>query len=474
VTHYDLVIIGTGSGNSIPGPDFDDWNIAIVENGIFGGTCLNVGCIPTKMFVYPAEIAEGIVEGPPLGVHATLDRVDWKSMRDRIFGRIDPIAAGGKAYREGDECPNITVYTGTGTFTGTKTLHIDLADGTTEDITADQFVIAAGSRADVPDIPGLDTVRYHTSDTVMRIEDVPRRVVIVGSGYIAAEFGHVFASFGSEVTQIARGPLLLRHHDEDISRAFTEAASARYDVRLNTQVTSAAPGPTGGDGVVLQLDGPDGVATLEADLLLVATGRIPNGDRLNVAATGVQLDDEGRVVVDEYQRTAVTGIWALGDVSTEHQLKHVANHETRVVAHNLAHPDSLITSDHRFVPGAVFSHPQIASVGLTEQQARDRGVEYVTARRDYGGVAAGWAREDTTGFCKVIADPVTGQLLGVHIIGPEAATVIQPAITAMHFSIPAHDLARGQYWIHPALPEVLENALLALPEPTGEGSPDSR
>ena len=474
MTHYDLVIIGTGSGNSIPGPDFDDWNIAIVENGIFGGTCLNVGCIPTKMFVYPAEIAEGIVEGPPLGIHATLDRVDWKSMRDRIFGRIDPIAAGGKAYREGDECPNITVYTGTGTFTGTKTLHIDLADGTTEDITADQFVIAAGSRADVPDIPGLDTVRYHTSDTVMRIEDVPRRVVIVGSGYIAAEFGHVFASFGSEVTQIARGPLLLRHHDEDISRAFTEAASARYDVRLNTQVTSAAPGPTGGDGVVLQLDGPDGVATLEADLLLVATGRIPNGDRLNVAATGVQLDDEGRVVVDEYQRTAVTGIWALGDVSTEHQLKHVANHETRVVAHNLAHPDSLITSDHRFVPGAVFSHPQIASVGLTEQQARDRGVEYVTARRDYGGVAAGWAREDTTGFCKVIADPVTGQLLGVHIIGPEAATVIQPAITAMHFSIPAHDLARGQYWIHPALPEVLENALLALPEPTGEGSPDSR
>jgi mycothione reductase len=470
VTHYDLVIIGTGSGNSIPGPDFDNWTIAIVENGVFGGTCLNVGCIPTKMFVYPAEIAEGAVEGAPLGVHATLDRVDWKSMRDRIFGRNDPIAAGGKAYREGDECPNITVYTGTGTFTGHKALHIDLADGSTQDITADRFVLAAGSRADIPDIPGLDSVRYHTSDTVMRIEDLPGRVVIVGSGYIAAEFGHVFASFGSEVTQIARGPVLLRHHDQDISRAFTEAASARYDVRLNTTVTSAAPGPAGGDGVVLQLDGPDGTATLEADLLLIATGRHPNGDELNVTATGVQLGDGGRVVVDEYQQTAVTGIWALGDISTEHQLKHVANHEARVVAHNLAHPDSPIASDHRFVPGAVFSHPQIGTVGITEQQAQQRGIAYVTARRDYGGVAAGWAREDTTGFCKVIADPASGQLLGVHIIGPEAATVIQPAITAMHFQIPAHDLARGQYWIHPALPEVLENALLALPQPTGESA----
>ena len=469
--HYDLVIIGTGSGNSIPGPDFDEWRIAIVEEGIFGGTCLNVGCIPTKMFVYPAEIAEGVADGRPLGVHATLERVDWKSMRDRIFGRIDPIAASGKAYREGGECPNVTVYTGHARFTGHKRLRVDLEGGGTDEITADRFVIAAGSRAVLPAIPGLEAVRYHTSDTVMRVEELPASVVIVGGGYIAAEFGHIFSSFGSAVTQIARSPLLLRHHDPDISRAFTDAAAARYDVRLRTTVTAARPSPAGGDGVLLDIAGPDGRSTVEADLLLVATGRRPNGDRLAVTATGVRLDEAGRVEVDEYQRTAVTGIFALGDVSTVHQLKHVANHEARVVAHNLAHPEDPITADHRFVPAAVFAHPQIATVGVTESEAMDRGIRYVAARRDYAGVAAGWAREDTSGFCKVIADPATGHLLGVHIIGPEAATVIQPAITAMHFQIPAHLLARGQYWIHPALPEVLENALLALPAPTGETPP---
>ena len=328
-------------------------------------------------------------------------------------------------------------------------------------------MLAAGSRAVVPDIPGLDAVRYHTSDTVMRIEELPERVVILGGGYIAAEFGHVFASFGSAVTHVARGAALLRHHDADISAAFTAAATARYDVRLHTTVTAVRPSPAGGDAAILHLDGPDGPSTVEADVLLIATGRHPNGDRLAVTETGVQLDRSGRVVVDEYQQTAVTGIFALGDISARNQLKHVANHEARVVAHNLAHPDAPIAADHRFVPSAVFAHPQIATVGITEQRARAHGIDYVTARRDYAGVAAGWAREDTTGFCKVIADPATGLLLGVHIIGPEAATVIQSAITAMHFGIPAHRLARGQYWIHPALPEVLENALLALPDPTG-------
>jgi mycothione reductase len=228
------------------------------------------------------------------------------------------------------------------------------------------------------------------------------------------------------------------------------------------------PSPGEHDAVLAEITGPDGEAsTVEADLLLIATGRRPNGDELGVAATGEELDAEGYVVVDEYQQTAVSGIWALGDICSHHQLKHVANHEARVVAHNLAHPDAPVEADHRFIPAAVFTHPQIATAGLTEQGASSAGVGYVVGRRDYGGVAAGWAREDTAGFCKVLADPETGMLLGVHIIGPEAATVIQPALTAMHFGIPAHELARGQYWIHPALPEVLENALLDLPEPRG-------
>ena len=464
--HFDLVIIGTGSGNSIPGPDFDRLSVAIVENRLFGGTCLNVGCIPSKMFEYPAEVAHALHGAGALGVDGHIENVDWAAMRDRIFGRIDPIAADGKRYRESDECPNITVYSGTGTFTGPKSMHVDLTDGGTTEITADSWVLAAGSRAVIPDIPGLDSVAYHTSDTVMRIDELPHRVVMIGGGYIAAEFGHVFASLGTKVTQVARGERLLRHLDTQVSQRYTEVAAARYDVHLRSTVSKVTP--AGDDGVLVQISGPDGAASeVEADLLLIATGRRPNGDELRVTATGVALDADGYVVVDEHQQTTAAGIWALGDVCSHHQLKHVANHEARVVAHNLAHPDHPVTADHRYIPAAVFTYPQIASAGLTEEEATAHGVPYVVGRRDYGGVAAGWAREDTTGFCKVLADPATGLLLGAHLIGPEAAALIQPALTAMQFGIPAHEFARGQYWIHPALPEVLENALLDLPVPTG-------
>ena len=222
-----------------------------------------------------------------------------------------------------------------------------------------------------------------------------------------------------------------------------------------------------GAGVELQFHTKDGPRTVEAEMLLVATGRRPNGAALGVAATGVELDRKGRVVVDEYQRTGVDGIYALGDISTEHQLKHVANHEATVVRHNLAHPDAPIRSDHRFVPAAVFTDPQIAAVGLTEQQAHAHGIPFAVKKQEYGGIAAGWAREDTTHFLKVLADPATGLLLGAHVIGPEAATVIQPLIQGMSFGQTAHDVARGQYWIHPALSELVENALLGLPAPTG-------
>ncbi len=166
--------------------------------------------------------------------------------------------------------------------------------------------------------------------------------------------------------------------------------------------------------------------------------------------------------VDEYQRTSVSHIWALGDVSSDYQLKHVANHEARVVAHNLAHPDDQIKSDHRFVPSAVFTRPQLASVGLTEAQAAEKHLDYVTAMQDYGGTAYGWAMDDTTSVCKLIADRGTGQLLGAHIMGEQAATLIQPLIQAMSFGLGVREMAHGQYWIHPALTEVVENALLKL------------
>ncbi|WP_104054714.1 MULTISPECIES: mycothione reductase [unclassified Arthrobacter] len=464
MTHFDLAIIGSGSGNSLITPDWDGRKVAVIDGGTFGGTCLNVGCIPTKMYVYPAQLAATGTDAARLGVDLTLDKVHWRDIRDRIFTRIDAISAGGRSYRA-DELENVTLYDSYVRFTSEHALETD--DG--QRITADQIVVAAGSRPVLPDIPGISLPQVHTSDTVMRIPELPERILIIGGGYIAAEFGFVFSAFGSTVTMAARSGPLLRAMDATVSERFTEAASEQWDVRLNTEVRSLVENPDG--SVQASLGGPEGESTLDIDLVLVATGRVPNTDRLGVEAAGFDLRPDGRLVVDEFQRVLkdgkpVEGVWGLGDVSSDFQLKHVANHEARTVAHNLVHPGDLLASDHRFVPSAVFSSPQIASVGMTEEEAcRDteaRGVELALAVQEYGSTAYGWAMEDSTGFVKLLAEKESGKLLGAHIVGHEASMLIQPLIQAMSFGLDASSMASGQYWIHPALTEVVENALLSL------------
>ncbi len=455
--HHDLVIVGTGSGNSVADDRFAHLDVAIVEEGTFGGTCLNVGCIPTKMFVHTADLASAARGSARFGVDAHVDDVRWSDARDRIFGRIDPIASAGERFRKTSD--HVTVYSEHATFTGHKQL--TLASG--DQVTADRFVIAAGSRAMVPDVPGLARLPWHTSDTIMRIDAVPTSLAILGGGVIAAEMAHVFSALGSKVTVIARSDLLLRAEDRDVARRFTDVVSSRWDVRLARIVTAAETGP---DGIRLHLSdalGQPDPRPVDAAMLLVATGRIPNSDTLQVEETGVATHADGRVVVNEFQATTVDGIFALGDVSSRYQLKHVANHEARVVQHNLLHPDDQMRADHRFVPYAIFSSPQIAAVGTTEQQLQASNAPYVASCASYADIAYGWAMEDTTGFAKLLADPTTGQLLGGHIIGPQASTLIQPVIQAMSFGLSARGLARGQYWIHPAMPEVVENALLNLP-----------
>lgn len=451
MTHYDLAVIGSGSGNTIVDESFADWKVAILEKGTFGGTCLNVGCIPTKMFVYPADLAYAAGHSGGLGVDTTFEKARWPEIRDRIFGRIDPISAAGRDWRASGHA-NVTLYEGHARFTDVHTLET----GTGDTITADHVVIATGSRPVLPDVPGLDQVPFHTSDTVMRIDDVPGRVLVLGGGFVAAEFAHVFSSFGAAVTVVNRSELMLRAEDHEVASRFTDLARRRWDLRTNTRITSVE---RHGDGVRAQLD--DG-GTVDADLLLVATGRRSNSDLLDLDRAGVRHDDRGLVVVDDHQRTNVEGIWALGDVSNPFQLKHVSNQEARVIRHNLLHPSDLISTDHVNVPSAVFSHPQVASIGLSETEAREQGLDYVVGRRDYGGTAYGWAMVDTDSFAKVLADRQTGLLIGAHLLGPQASSLIQPLIMAMSLGIPAHEVARGQYWIHPALTEVVENALLAL------------
>lgn len=455
---YDIAIIGTGSGNSILDDRFADKRVAMCEQGTFGGTCLNVGCIPTKMFVYAAEVAQTIRDAARYGIDASIERVRWDDIVSRIFGRIDPISVGGEDYRS--SAPNIDVYKQHTRFgpvqdDGRYLLHTDAG----EEFAADQVVIAAGARAVIPPAILECGARYYTSDTIMRIPELPAHLVIVGGGFVAAEFAHIFSSLGSRVTLIVRGSALLRHCDDVLCKRFTRIASSKWELHTHRNVVGAE---NHGSGVAVHLD--DG-HTVHADAMLVATGRVSNADQLDLEQAGVTVED-GLMVVDEHQRTTARGVFALGDVSSHYQLKHVANHEARVVQHNLLcdwdDTAAMAVADHRYVPSAVFTDPQIASVGLTENEAIAQGFKISTKIQDYGDVAYGWAMEDTTGIVKLIAERGTGRLLGAHIMGYQASSIIQPLIQAMSFGLSAPEMARGQYWIHPALPEVVENALLGL------------
>ena len=449
VQQFDLIIIGAGSGNSILTDDFADWNVAIVERDVFGGTCLNRGCIPSKMFIYPASIVETVRTAGPLGVDASVQAVDWPTIVDRVFGRIDPIAAGGEEYRR--SLDNVTVFSEDARFVGPK--QVQVGD---EVITAETIVLAAGARPRIPDIPGLADVDFHTSATIMRVPEPPKRLAILGGGFIACEMGHVFDAAGSDVTIINRSQHLLRAHDDEISEKFTEVFGKRFNLRCGEVPTQIR---TEGDEIVI--DFPTGEPVV-ADELLVAIGRIPNGEQLGVTATGVTLDDSGYVVADEHQRTVVDGIWALGDISNPMQLKHTANAETRVVAHNIHNPDDLQTVNYSGAPSAVFTHPQIATVGKTERELKAEGVNYIAHSQPYAATAYGWAMEDDYGFCKVICDADTRQLLGAHILGHEASLLIQQLVLGMRFGLTVDEMATGPLYIHPALSEVVEQALLEL------------
>ena len=287
--HFDLVIIGSGSGNSIADERFADWNVAFVEKGIgsassYGGTCLNVGCIPTKMLVHTADVAAAPGAGSRLGVDLELRDVRWRDIRDRIFGRIDAISDGGRRYRAAGS-DNVTLFEGEARFTGIKQLTVETADGP-ETLTADRFVVAAGGRPTTPDIPGIDATGFHTSDSVMRLDALPPRMIILGTGFVGAEFAHVFSALGVEVTVIGRSGRLLRAEDVDVSERFTELAAERWDVRLNRKALAAE---RDGDVVRLHLEGPDGAETVEAEQLLVAVGREPNSDLIDAETGGLRL-----------------------------------------------------------------------------------------------------------------------------------------------------------------------------------------
>ena len=347
----------------------------------------------------------------------------------------------------------MTLIEGTGRFTASKVLDVE-----GRVIRAEHILLAAGSRPVVPPIPGLVETGFHTSDSIMRLDGLPEHLGIIGGGFIAVEMGHVFAGLGSKVTLMNRSHTLLRGFDGDIAARFTEVFAQRVDLHLGhvpTAVTRLADGrisiTCAGEEVVV-------------DELLVATGREPNSDLLDVDIAGIECHHHGTVKVDDTMATNVEGIWAIGDIANSYQLKHLANAEAAVAFWNIAHPDDIRHQSYKAVPGAVFSNPQVASVGMTEEQAIDAGLPIKVGRRDYAGTAYGWAMVDDTSFAKVIVNTETGMFVGAHIIGPQAATLIQPIIQAMELDTSAETMARAVFYIHPALTEVVENAVLdALP-----------
>ncbi len=443
---FDLIIVGSGSGNSIP--DYlSDWKIALIERDVFGGTCLNRGCIPSKMFVLPADLAVEARESHRLGVDVRFNGADWPAIRDRVFGTIDPIAAGGRDYRA-TGTPNVTLIEGTARFTGDKTIDVD-----GRSITAPHVLVAAGSRPVIPPVTGLVETGFHTSDSIMRLERLPNRLGIIGGGYIAVEMGHVFSALGTDVSMFIRSDRLLRSQDGEVGRRFTEVFTDRVDLHLNHIPTRIE---RRGGSIVVHCEGQEVVV----DELLVATGREPNSDLVDAEAGGLELHHNAVIKVDDSMRTNVEGVWAIGDVANTYQLKHVANAEAKVAFWNIAHPDALRRVSYAAVPAAVFSNPQIASVGLTEEAAIAAGLPYVVGRRDYAGTAFGWALADQTSFAKVLVNSESGLIIGAHVMGPQAASIIQTLVQAMQFGQTAASIAEDMFYIHPALTEVIENALL--------------
>jgi mycothione reductase len=448
---YDLVIVGAGSGNMLPMAEIDGLRVAIVERDKFGGTCLNRGCIPSKMLVHTADVAETVRTAARFDISAELLGADWPAIRDRVFTRLDRHAADGFEYRGRS---GVDVYREEARFVAPKVLHVG-----DEQIRGDRVILAAGARPTVPEIPGLDRVPFHTTDTIMRVDTRPQSMVIIGGGPGATELGHVFAAFGTAVTIVEKESVLLATLDDDIAQRFTECNANRFELRLGVSVTFVERTAS---GIAVHTAGGAQPGVVEAEALLVVVGRTPNTDVLDVETGGVAVDEHGCVVTDEYFATNVPGIWAIGDLTNHTQLKHLANAEMRLAMHNVLHPETARAARFPVMPAAVFADPQIATAGPTERALREQGTSFIASRRDYANTAWGWALEDTSGFVKLLADPETRRLLAAHIIGPQAATLIQPLVQGIYFDQTIDQLAYDVLYIHPAPTEVVSGALVDL------------
>ncbi len=466
---FDFMVIGSGSGLDVANAMAGRGNsVAVVEEGRLGGTCLNRGCIPSKQLLYHADVMETIEGADAFEIDAEVRDVDFaeivRKVNDDVSGSSESIRKGLMSSDAHD------LFSGTGRFVDDRT--VEIVDGDDEGATlrADTILVATGTRPSIPSIDGIEDVEYLTSTEALRLESPPDRLVIVGGGYIAAELGHFFGTFGSDVTIVGRREHLLPEADAEVGEAFTDRYADRFDVyagyeavavdEVHGEVTvEARPYPeadavrAGGETVGAPEEAED--VTVSGDALLVAAGRQPNTDALNLDATGVKTDDAGFVETDEYLRTDAEGVWALGDVVGEYLLKHSANHEAKAVVRNLL-GDEPEPVDYSAMPFAVFASPEVAGVGARERDLREADAEYATGTYAYDDTARGSAMH-AEGFVKVLID-LDGNIEGCHIIGPEASNLIEEVVVAMTAGSGTVEDVRDTVHIHPALSEVVDRA----------------
>jgi len=453
---YDVIVIGSGCGMIIIEEALShDLNVALVDKGPLGGTCANLGCIPSKMLIFAADRIAEIQESKKLGIEAGIRNIDFGFIMERMrkFVRENQ-----EHMRQGlSHAENLDFYEGEGHFVDDYTIEVN-----GEKIKGDKIFIAAGSQPLIPPIKGLDSVDFLTNETVLQLKERPESLIIIGGGYIAVEYGHFFAAMGTKVTILEMADRLVLAEEPEIAEALKKELGRRMDVY--TDVRAEEVKKNGRGVTVIATDAKGGVKKeFTAQRILVAVGRRSNADLLRVENTDVEVDKRGFVKVNEYLETTKKNIFAVGDINGQQMFTHVANVEASLAADNAIH-GSKIRMDYSAAPHAVYSHPQIASVGMTEEAAR-KAHKILVGRAKYSDVAKGEAMMEENGFAKAVVEADTGKILSFHIIGPYAPILIQEVINVMASGGGIDQIQRGMH-IHPAITELIPVVLNNLKSTT--------
>lgn len=446
---YDVIVIGSGGGGKITSPAARlGLKVACIEKDALGGTCLNRGCIPSKMLIHPADVAVEIRQASKFDITSDTNiRVDFERLVTRISKTVDHDASRIEAGYGRN--PNIDYYSGEAKFVSNKVIQVG-----DEQITADKIFIAVGARPQIPEIEGLDQTPYMTSTEALRRTTLPKKMIVIGASYIAVELGHAYGALGCETHFLVRSRFL-RKEDTEISEEFTKVFSKLYPCHIGAVPTKVE---YSNNQFTVTYQTKDGAADqITADALLIATGIVSNADTLQLQNTDIQVCDKNFVKVDEHLQTTVSDVYSLGDCIGRYFFRHSVNFEGEYLFNTLFIEKSKEPIQYPPIPHAIFSHPQVAGVGKTEEELKAEGVDYVAGVNPYSKSAMGMALLSDHGFCKILIDRKTRKILGAHIVGDEASNMIHMLIAFMYKDGTLDDLLNMVY-IHPALPEIVRNA----------------